>query len=295
MAVKHGLGRGLDALIKDGSEKPPVPEQKGASTIPLHKIKKSSLQPRKSFDEIALAELTLSVKERGVLQPVIVRTSGSMFELIAGERRFRAASAAGLKEIPAVVMEAPDNEALELALVENLQRENLNPLDEAEGYQLLSDKFSMTQDQISERVGKARATVTNAMRLLTLPQEIRTMLSTGQISVGHAKAILSVELDELKILLAKRTVAEGLSVRGLEKIAQKTKAPRKPRSFRTDLPREHLSAILNALHQRFATSVRVSPSRTFANGKKGKGVIEIDFFSNEDLDRLLSVLGITLD
>jgi len=297
MALKHGLGRGLDALIKDGTGKKPDPSpEKNIPMIPVAAIKKNPFQPRRQFPDESIAELAASIKERGIVQPLLVRASDQGYELIAGERRLRAASLAGLKQVPAIIMEAADRDSLELALVENLQREDLNPLEEAEGYSLLSVKFNLTQEQVADRVGKARASVSNTMRLLLLPKEVRKMLSAGEISRGHAKALLAVEIEQEQLLLARRTATEGLSVRRLEKIIQRLKqASKKPRAFRTDIPREHLGYILEKLHTHFGTSVRLSPCRTFANGKKGKGSIEIDFFSNEDLDRILVLLGVNMD
>jgi ParB family chromosome partitioning protein len=297
MAIKHGLGRGLDALIKDGTEKPKTPPpEKNTHTVPLARIKRNPFQPRHSFEEESIAELTASIKEHGIIQPLLVRAAGEMYELIAGERRLRAANSAGLKEVPVIVMNAADRDSLEIALIENLQREDLNPMDEAEGYALLGEKFTLTQEQIADRIGKARATVANSLRLLSLPKEVKNMLLTGELSQGHAKALLSLEIPDEQILFARRAISESLSVRNLEKLVQRARqAPKKPRAFRADIPRDHLNSILDKLHNHFGTSVRITPSRTFANGKKGKGVMEVDFYSNDDLDRILTVLGIKFD
>ncbi|MCK5850757.1 MAG: ParB/RepB/Spo0J family partition protein [Kiritimatiellae bacterium] len=292
MPGKHGLGRGLGALIKDTTSRHEDSDS-GPFMVSTGRIKKNTLQPRKKFEEEALLELTESIKTKGVLQPLLVRPSGKKYELIAGERRFRAAKAAGLTDVPVIVVDVDDNESLEIALIENLQREDLGILEEAEGYQALADKFDMTQEQIAGRVGKARATVTNAMRLLMLPDEIKTMLSSGDLSAGHAKVLIGLEIPDEQILLARRCAAENLSVRNLERLAKKIKqAPRKPRSVRADIPTNHLTYLSDKLHSHFGTSIRINPSRTFANGKKGKGKIEIDFYSNEDLDRILHLLGV---
>jgi ParB family chromosome partitioning protein len=301
MAVRKGLGRGLSALIKDGTTEKKAAAKKdaapqGAAKVPVDKIKRNKLQPRKHFDDDALKDLASSIKIHGVIQPLLVRKAGSSYELIAGERRLRASGIAGLKEVPVVVIEAEDKVSLELALVENVQRENLDPMEEAEGYQVLADKFSLNQEDIATRVGKARASITNSLRLLTLPSDIKALVSTGQLSAGHAKALLGLEIEAEQLLLASRTVTEGLSVRALEKLVNKTKRmPKKPRATKTDIPKTHLNAIINRMHTHFGTSVRVTPTQTFANGKKKKGVIEIDFFSNDDLDRLLTMLDIDLD
>jgi len=294
MAAKHGLGRGIGALIRDGSskEEQPAPDA-GIRKIPIDKIRKNSMQPRQKFDKESLAELAESIKVNGVLQPLLVRPAGKSYELIAGERRLRASGEAGLREVPVVIIDASDNQALELALVENLQRENLGILEEAEGYQALADKFGLTQDQIAERVGKARATVTNALRLLSLSDNVKQLITDGSLSAGHAKVLLGVEIGKEQTLLATRAAEEELSVRDLERIVRKLrKAPRKPRAVKNDVPTDYLRDLSEKLHLHFATSIRVKPSRTFANGKKGKGCIEIDFYSNDDLDRILTILGL---
>lgn len=296
MAARKGLGRGLGALIKDETPADiPVQQNDGIKKVSLNSITRNRRQPRHTFDESALAELTASIKEHGVLQPLLVRPDDNNgYELIAGERRLRAATAAGLTKVPVIVMNATDGDSLELALIENLQRENLNVLEEAEGYRELAVEFNLTQEEIADRVGKARASITNALRLLTLPDEVKSMLSDERLSRGHAKALLGLDIEKEQILIARRAVEDGLSVRNLEKLIQRIKAaPRKPRAAKPDLPASHVGYLSDQLHAHFGTSVRITPCRTFANGKKGKGSIEIDFFSNDDLDRLLALLGFT--
>jgi ParB family chromosome partitioning protein len=273
-----------------GPSLPRPPIQK----IPLTAIRKSSWQPRKQFEAEALADLTQSIRTHGVLQPLLVRTvPGGGFELIAGERRMRAATDAGLADVPAIVMEATDRDAMELALIENLQREDLNVMEEAAGYRTLAEKFALTQEQIAERVGKARASVANTLRLLDLPKEIRDAVSANRLSAGHAKTLSGLEIEAEQIALASRALKENLSVRNLERIVQKLRrTPRKPRASRADMPESHLKYLLDKLHAHFGTSVRIVPSKTYANGKKGKGWIEIDYYSNDELDRLLQVIGI---
>lgn len=310
MTEKRGLGRGLGALLNERSagdaqaaqpaagdaprEKVPVLQRPPPQKIPLAAIRKSSWQPRKQFEAEALADLTQSIKTHGVLQPLLVRTiPGGGFELIAGERRMRAAGEAGLTDVPAIVMEATDRDAMELALIENLQREDLNPMEEAAGYRTLAEKFELTQEKIAERVGKARASVANALRLLDLPKEVREAVSANKLSAGHAKALSGVEIEAEQVALATRAIKENLSVRNLERIVQRLRrAPRKPRASRSDMPESHVKYLLNKLHAHFGTSVRIIPSKTYANGKKGKGWIEIDYYSNDELDRILQVLGI---
>ena len=295
MAAKKGLGRGLGALIKDEAPTDtPVQQDDGIKKVSLDSITRNRRQPRHTFDESALADLTASIKEHGVLQPLLVRPDGDGYELIAGERRLRASTAAGLAKVPVIVMNATDGDSLELAIIENIQREDLNVLEEAEGYRELAVEFNLTQEEIADRVGKARASVTNALRLLTLPDEVKSMLADERLSRGHAKALLGLEIEKEQVLIARRAVQDGLSVRNLEKLIQRTKAaPRKPRAAKPDLPASHVGYLSDQLHSHFGTSVRITPCRTYANGKKGKGSIEIDFFSNDDLDRLLSLLGIS--
>jgi ParB family chromosome partitioning protein len=306
MAGKHiGLGRGLDALIKDGTtakkqattktvaakSHSKIPES-GVREVPVSKVVASPWQPRSTFDAEALKELVQSVQEHGVLQPLLVRQVGTKFELIAGERRLRASQAALLKTVPIIVIEASDEKALEIALIENLQREDLNPIEEAEGYALLLKKFNLTQEMVSKKVGKARATVANALRLLELSDSIRKYVADGLLSVGHAKVLLSLERDKEKELLAKRAIKEGMSVRALEKLVKKLNQPeKKPRAERADLPSDYLHTLSDELHQFFGTSVRITPSKTLTNGRKVKGSLEVDFHDNDELDRLLTLVG----
>ena len=311
MAGKHkGLGRGLDALIKDGSTakqqatKKVVPAKAqpasqgggGVRTVPAASVVASPWQPRTVFDSASLTELVESVKVHGILQPLLVREVGSKFELIAGERRLRAAQAALLKKVPVIVVEATDEKALEIALIENLQREDLNPIEEAEGYALLQKKFNLTQEKVAEQVGKARASVANALRLLELPDGIRKYVAEGLLSVGHAKVLLSIDSEKEKDLLAKRAIKEGLSVRALERIVKRLGMPsKKPRAEKTDIPGDYLQTLSDELHRFFGTSVRISPSKTLTNGRKVKGSLEIDYHDNDELDRVLTIMGYSSD
>ena len=307
MAAKTGgLGRGLGALIKDAaaavpSAPPPTaaaaaPAPAGPQRVAVGSIHKSPWQPRRVFNETALGELVASVSERGVLQPLLVRKVKSGYELIAGERRFRAAQAADLKDVPVVVLDVSDREALELALIENLQREDLNLIEEAEGYRALAEKFNLTQEEIAARMGKARPTVANALRLLDLPDVVKRLVAEQQLSPGHAKALLGLEDERERIKLAQRAVAEGLSVRQVEKlVAASARTPRARKVVKSDIPPEHLNFVLEHLHQKLGTAVRLTPSRTLANGRKVKGHLEMDFYSSDDLDRILVILGIAGD
>ncbi len=304
MATKHGLGRGLKALIQDQTPAAPasvaavgpaadIPGSSAIRKVPVAQIKPSPWQPRRIFAPEALEDLVNSIRDRGVLQPLLVRKIPGAFELIAGERRWRAAQVAALTEVPVIVMEANDHQALELALVENLQRQDLNVIEEAEGYQALVDKFNLTQDDIAQRVGKARASVANTLRLLNLPITVRQYLAENRLSTGHAKALLGLDLVEDQVQLAERIVREGRSVRDAEKwVAALKRKPGKPREVRTTLPEDHVRRISELLHQHFGTGIHLEPCRTLANGKKTRGSIRIDLYSDDDLDRILQVLGL---
>lgn len=295
MATKRGLGRGLDALINDGIERNgPETGVSGVRTIPIANIRKNTLQPRHAFDEEALKDLAASIVERGVLQPLLVRPAGADgYELIAGERRLRAATEAGLLDVPAIVMEAGDSDALELALIENLQRQDLNILEEADGYRVLAGKYGLTQEQIAVKVGKSRASVANALRLLDLPESVRILVAEQKLLPGHAKVLSGLAIPEEQILYAKRCSAENLSVRNLEDLIEREKRlPKKPRASHNDIPSGHLAYLSDRLHAHFGTSVHLSSCRTYANGKKGKGALTIEFYSNDDLSRILEILGV---
>jgi ParB family chromosome partitioning protein len=309
MAGKHkGLGRGLDALIKDGATAKQQATQRvmpvragsesgtGVREVATSSVVASPWQPRTVFDSAALTELVESIKVHGVLQPLLVREVGGKFELIAGERRLRATQAALLKKVPVIVVDASDEKALELALIENLQREDLNAIEEAEGYALLQKKFNLTQEQVAKQVGKARASIANTLRLLELPEGIRRHVAEGLLSVGHAKVLLAVDSEKEKEILARRCIKEGMSVRTLEKLVKKLGAPsKKPRAEKTDLPSDYLQTLSDELHQFFGTSIRISPSKTLTNGRKVKGSLEIDYHDNDELDRLLTMMGYSSD
>ena len=296
MAGKQkGLGRGLDALIKDGATKREEAETgktEGAQRVSISQVVASPWQPRSIFDSNALGELVESVKVHGILQPLIVRKVDDTFELIAGERRLRAAEAAGLKKVPVIVIEASDEKALQLALIENLQREDLNPIEEAEGYALLQKQFGLTQEQVAEQVGKARASVANALRMLDLSDVLRKQVSDGLLSVGHAKVLLGTSSAVDRERLAAQAIKEGLTVRALERLAKKLGLPpKKPRAEKSDLPTDYLKSLTDDLLRLFGTQVRISPSKTLANGRRVKGSLEIDYHDNEELDRLLKMMG----
>ncbi len=298
MSAKHGLGRGLSALIRD-TPAPAAPAAGGdpkdsVLRVDVTRIVPSPWQPRRHFDREALQELAESIKAHGVLEPLLVRKLEDGYELIAGERRLRAAGEAGLTQIPVLVMEATDHQALELALIENLQREDLNVIEEAEGYRVLADKFSLTQDEIAQRVNKARASVANALRLLGLPDEVKKFVTEGLLTSGHAKVLLGLSIPEEQCKLAEHVIRDGLSVRDLERVVARLKrVPRKKREPADDMPSSHVTYLADKLHQHFGTSVHIQPCRTLGNGRKAKGQLAIDFYSNDDLDRILELLGLT--
>lgn len=274
MAKSRGLGKGLEALFEDNRDD----SQSGVTTVRISEIEPNLSQPRKQFDEEALSELADSIAAHGVLQPLLIRpTSGGTYQIVAGERRWRAARLAGLSEVPALIREITDEETDQLALIENLQREDLNAVETAQGYRRLMDKYGMTQEQLSAAVGKSRPAIANTLRILTLPEDILPMVAEGKLSAGHAKAVLSAP-EERRIALAKRIAAEGLSVREAERLAAKReepgeKKPAKKESFPKDkYYREMQVAITNELGR----PVKITENK---NG----GVIELPFYSKQEL------------
>lgn len=292
--ARKALGRGIGALIGgDESDSNPAP-RKAKSTgeeirlVPLTKLEPSSLQPRKSFSEDQLQELTASIKERGVIQPLIVRARGAKYELIAGERRWRASQAAGLKEIPVIVRKASDGEVLEMALVENLQRADLNPIEEAEGYALLADRFKLTQEDISRRVGKSRASVANALRLRSLSPEVRGLVKTGRLSVGHGKVLLAVENAAEQEAIAHEIIRKELSVRQTEQLLKKSRQGKTSKKK----SRSNNVADWRDLEQQLQRAVG---TRVRLVGSADKGKIEINYYNESDLERVLAALGVKMD
>jgi len=308
--AKPALGRGLGALL-GGSPiaKPPspvpvptlTPEANPAADtrervhrVPLERIRPCPLQPRKDFSPDALRELADSIKEQGIVQPLIVRERGGFFELIAGERRWRAAQLLNLPEVPVITREADDRSVLELALIENLQRENLNALEEALGYSQLAEQFQLTQEDIARKVGKSRAAVANATRLLKLPATVQNFLRDGRISVGHAKVILGLTDEKNQKLAAERIVKDGLNVRQTEGLVAKLQS----RGQKTSGDGAKLKAIVpidsnigrleEKLREKFGTKVQLKYAH-------GKGAVEISFFSDDELQRVLEILDVTAD
>jgi len=277
---KKVLGRGLSALLSPFPESPDSVESTAVMQIPLEKVRTGSLQPRKSFPPEELAELSASVKEKGVLQPVLVRPVADGYELVAGERRFRAAENAGLVQIPALVRKFTDREVLEVAIIENVQRSDLNAIELAEGYNRLLRDFSLSQEQVAERVGKDRATVANTIRLLRLPAPVRQALVDGSITAGHARALLSAPPEHV-LSIFEAVIRRGLSVRDTERICagEVRKKPAR-KSAQTNI---HLKTLEEELTRRGKTRVRL-------RGNAKKGFIEVHYYSTEELDRLQEVL-----
>jgi ParB family chromosome partitioning protein len=268
--------------------------------VPVAEISRSPWQPRQTFDEEALRELSESIKANGVIQPLICRrNTEGRYELIAGERRLRASIEAHLAKVPVILVDAEDRRAAEMAIIENIQRQDLNVIEEAEGYRTLADTFSLTQQDVADRVGKARASVANALRLLELPDEVKQLIGSGLLSTGHAKVLLGLTDTTEQTILGRKCVTEGLTVRTLERLIQRRKADAAGaevhRAGTPDLPESYVRDLSDRLHKHFGTAVRLESGVTHANGKHTKGTLEIDFFDNGDLDRILALLGITLD
>lgn len=318
LMAKSALGRGFSALL--GETKPKDAANKNKTTnkepskssslesaknlpptgegnkdyvikVPIETLFSSRLQPRKVFPKESLEELSQSIQKQGVLQPLVVRQINGGYELIAGERRLRASKLAGLKEVPVVIRQADDRTVLELMLVENLQREGLNPMDEARGFEQLIREFNLTQEVVAERVGKSRAVVANALRLLKLPQSVQQMVADARLSVGHAKAILALELFEDMQVMAERIINGKLSVRETEALIARKLNKDGNKKEKTILPQNiHLKKIEDILREKFGTQVRVKSSP-----HTEKGCLEIQFFSKTDLNRLLELLSIKID
>lgn len=279
MSVKKGgLGRGLDAIFAENTQE----SGSGAVMLRISELEPNREQPRKDFDEKAMAELADSISQHGVLQPLLVRPIfGGGYQIVAGERRWRAARMAGLSEVPAMVREMNDGEVMELALIENLQREDLTPLEEARGYQTLLEKYELTQEEVAKTVGKSRPVVTNAMRLLGLPQEIQDMVERGELSAGHGRALLAFADEELMVAVARKAAAEGLSVRQLEKLAKKAAQESSGKETPVVSRCTYFDEVELSLHEHLGRKVRVA-----GNGKKG--VLQIEFYGEEDLQRLMA-------
>jgi ParB family chromosome partitioning protein len=303
MATKRALGKGLSALLGDSvtpvrsAAATPRPAESPAGAmlgdreailIPLAKLRANPRQPRKTIDQEALTGLAASIRQSGVLQPILVRRDGEDFELIAGERRFRAAQLAELDRIPALVCTLEESERLKVALLENIQRENLNAIEEAQAYRAVMDQVGATHQELADMLGKSRSSVTNLLRLLSLEEEIQEMVSGGALTMGHARCLVAIEDDDERLRIARRAAVEGWPVRALERKLQDRAQPRK---HTPSPPRPDPDALaIREFENRLQTTLG-SPARIRRRGEKGR--IELQFFSNQELERLLETLGIS--
>ena len=279
MAKKGGLGTGLDALFQDNS---PIESEKSIITLSVNEVEPNREQPRKEFDEKALSELSKSIEKNGVIQPILVRpVTGGAYQIVAGERRWRAARMAGLQEVPVVIREMSDEDAAVFALIENLQREDLNPVEEAEGIRSLIEEFGMTQEEAADRVGKSRTAVTNTLRLLKLPQNILSMVAKGKITAGHARALISLSDEGEMLRIANAVIDNNLTVREVEKTVKTSLSGEKAKPSKREKKRDkYYDEVELALTGAFGKKVKIYLS------KGGKGTLEFEFFGKEDLSKL---------
>lgn len=286
---KSGLGRGLSALVSEAEYETGNTSVSNSDTkVPIEDIFPNPNQPRIHFNESELRELSESIQEHGVLQPLLVRKRNNGYEIIAGERRYQASKLAGLEELPVIIREVDDQEMLALALIENLQRSDLNPVEEAKGYRQLIDSSGMTQEALSKAVSKSRSAITNSLRLLDLPEVVQDMIFDGKLTAGHARAILAVPYEDARIKLAEKVVKEGLSVRATENLAPLFSVGDTPKAPRPVTPQSFKKAA-RALRQTFNTNVRVKSTR-------GKNKIEIEFKDEEELSRIIGqIMNVNTD
>ena len=295
MAVKKGLGKGLDSLITNKVEKPVEPKVElkienanGAVLMNINKVEPNREQPRKKFDEDALLELSESIKQFGVLQPLLVTERDDYYEIIAGERRWRAAKMAGVKEVPVIIKKLTEQEIMEISLIENIQREDLNPIEEAQAYKRLLTEFNLKQDEVAERVSKSRTAVTNAMRLLKLNDKVQQMLIDEMLTTGHARALLAIEDQEKQYEVAQKIFDEKLSVRDTEKLVKNLQNQKEDDNTPVDKIDPQLLAVYHELEEQMkvllGTKVHINPK----NDKKGK--LEIEYYSQDELDRIIDLI-----
>ncbi len=293
MAAKKGLGKGLDSLITNKVEKPVeskvnIDKENGAVLMNINKVEPNREQPRKKFDEDALLELSESIKQFGVLQPLLVTERDDYYEIIAGERRWRAAKLAGVKEVPVIIKKLTEQEIMEISLIENIQREDLNPIEEAQAYKRLLTEFNLKQDEVAERVSKSRTAVTNAMRLLKLNDKVQQMLIDEMLTTGHARALLAIEDQEKQYEVAQRIFDEKLSVRDTEKLVKNIQNEKPDAPVSTNKIDPQLRAIYNDLEEQMKA---ILGTKVFINPKDDKkGKLEIDYYSQDELDRIIDLI-----
>jgi ParB family chromosome partitioning protein len=280
--IETGLGRGLSAILGDAALQD---QENNSLVLPISQVEASLKQPRKRFDDDTLAELAESIRQHGIIQPLIVRRLNSgYYQIISGERRWRAARLAGLDEVPVILIEADDRKAMELGLIENLQREDLNPMEEAQGFETLIQEHGMTQEEVAQRVGKSRSAVANALRLLNLPENLKPLVEDGKLSSGHARALLPLKDTELQGQLAQRIIDEDLSVRQVEALVKQLMLPEVPKKQAQESPLAiYLADVEKNLSARFGRKVKIISGR-----KKGK--VELEYYNSDDLDLLLQAL-----
>lgn len=276
MNNKRGLGKGLGALIRENEQE----ISSGVTELKITELESNKKQPRRYFDDQALQELADSIKEHGIVQPIIVRKLEDSYQIVAGERRWRAARLAGLKAVPVIIKDYTNTQVMEIALIENLQRQDLNSIEEAVAYKSLIEEHDMTQEQIAERIGKSRSAIANTMRLLNLSETIRKMIVEGKITAGHARALLAIEDKRRQLEIAQKIVDQQLNVRDVEKLAAQKDQQEPKKEVKKDV---EIVELEERLKKALATKVSIIH-------KKSKGKIEIEYYSNDDLDRILELL-----
>lgn len=285
MSKKFALGKGLGALIPEES----INEQKESKLlVPLNKIKSNSNQPRKKFDNDKIVELAESIKHHGIIQPLILKKIEDEYIIVAGERRWRAAKSLGLEEVPAIIMDLSDKQVLEISLIENIQRQDLNPIEEAMAYKKLLSDFELTQEELSKKIGKSRTAITNSIRLTNLDERVQTYLIEGVISEGHGRALLAISDGDIQYELSQRIIDEKLSVREIERIVKNILSDKDKSKDRSETEKElnsYYRDIKDRLQDFFGTKVNLS-------NKKNKGKIEIEYYSEEDLQRILDIINL---
>ena len=291
MAVKKGLGKGLDSLITDKVSKPVKPKSEHAADavmIDIKKVEPNREQPRKKFDEDALIELSESIKQFGVLQPLLCQERDDYYEIIAGERRWRAVKIAGIKEVPVIIKKLSEQEIMEISLIENLQREDLNPIEEALAYKRLIDEFKLKQDEVAERVSKSRTAVTNAMRLLKLNEKVQQMVIDEMLTTGHARALLGIEDQDIQYVLAQQIFDQKLSVRDTEKLVKSMQNEKKGKKKEPEKLDSKLLAIYSDLEEQMK---KIMGTKVLINSKNSNsGKIEIEYYSQDELDRIIDLI-----
>ena len=287
MGKKFALGKGLSALIPEDLVESEQQDEKGKMLIPLNEIRNDTNQPRKAFDNDKIAELTESIKTHGIIQPLILRKSDDgLYVIVAGERRWRAAKMAGLKDVPAIVMELSEKDVLEISLIENIQRQDLNPIEEASAYKKLLSDFNLTQEDLSKRIGKSRTAITNTMRLMNLDIRVQQYIIEGIITEGHGRALLGIKDKEIQYELSQKVIDENLSVRELERLVKRILEGKTSEEKETNNElNPYYKEIKNQLQSYFGTKVNIS-------NKNNKGKIEIEYYSQDDLQRILDIIDI---